>query len=500
MTKNRLQLNSRTVPRSVLLIMLLLLLALLLIPLFMLSCYAVPAADDFSFSCETHAAVESGKSIFAILSAAFFKTREVYTSWQGSFSAVFLMAFQPSVWGFHFYQLTTYMMVISLVGSLFFFCFRFFTGIFHVQKAVSGSIAAIAAIACTQFLPSPNQAFYWYNGAVYYTFTFAVMLVLFACLIGYYLFGKNWRMIISCILACFIGGNNYVTALLSVILFAVFLVFLFIRRDQKRKGLLLPFLFMAAAFAMNAFAPGNAVRQAFFSAHPGPLEAILLSFRYAAQKIAEWLDLRLLASLLALAPFLWTAASESRNRGFCFPVPVVVSGFSFCLFASMFTPHVYAIGFDGPGRIQNIYYDAYLLFLILNLFWWFGWISGKRTEKNCSAPKEIKLIPLLSCWGAALLCLVCSILFFHGTLTSAAALGELRSGEAQRYYAEALKRQTDLEDPTVKECIFPPYQNTPYLLFFADMTDDPTSYENEDTATFYGKESIIVTANPADNT
>ena len=92
----------------------------------------------------------------------------------------------------------------------------------------------------------------------------------------------------------------------------------------------------------------------------------------------------------------------------------------------------------------------------------------------------------------ALVCLLCSVVFFHGSLTSVVALGELRTGEAQDYYAEALERQVVLEDPAVEDCVFRPFENTPYLLFFADMTDDPASYENEDTATFYGKKSIVV--------
>ena len=42
--------NGKTIPYSTLLILLLLLLVLLLVPIFILSHYAVPAADDFSFS------------------------------------------------------------------------------------------------------------------------------------------------------------------------------------------------------------------------------------------------------------------------------------------------------------------------------------------------------------------------------------------------------------------------------------------------------------------
>ena len=104
----------------------------------------------------------------------------------------------------------------------------------------------------------------------------------------------------------------------------------------------------------------------------------------------------------------------------------------------------------------------------------------------------------ITCVLVGLLMMPDRSLLLHGSLTSAAAMGELRSGEAQRYYSEALERQTLLEDPSVEDCIFRPYQTEPYLLFFADMSEDPTSYENEDTASFYGKRSIVVSADLAD--
>ncbi len=56
-----------------------------------------------------------------------------------------------------------------------------------------------------------------------------------------------------------------------------------------------------------------------------------------------------------------------------------------------------------------------------------------------------------------------------------------------------MDRQKELEDPAIEDCVFTPFRETPYLLFFTDMTGDPSSYENEDTSTFYGKKSIIVT-------
>jgi len=482
--------NCTLIPYTAVFCMLLALLILLLIPLFLLAGYAVPAADDFSFSCETHAAFQRGGGFFSMIAAAAGKTAEVYESWQGTFSAVFLMAFQPSIWGFRFYSLTTWIMVVPLVGSIFLICFRVFTGIFRAGKSLSGVIASVVAVACTQFLPSPNQAFYWYNGSVYYTLTFAMMLWFFSTLIAWLLKGGTWRIALLSVLGLVIGGNNYVTALLTVILLTTVLLGLLICRKKSAKALLIPFVFLLAAFAISAAAPGNAVRQAAFADHPGPVRAVLLSFCYALHGVRKWSDLRLLACLLVLFPFLWNAASGTR--GCTFRLPGAVTLFSFCLLASMFTPHVYAIGFDGPGRLQNIYYYAFVLLLVFNFFWWCGWVRKKKPGNPDNTPSGIRLFPFLGFSCAALLTMACSVAFFGGSLTSAAALGELRSGEAQAYYVQALERQTVLENPDVKDCVFSPFRENPYLLFFGDMTDDPHSYENEDTATFYDKQSIVV--------
>ena len=431
--KDSIKKGEYTVPFTTVFMLLLILLVFLLIPILFLSRYAVPSSDDFSFSCETHSAFLSGKGFAAILAGALTKTVEVYQSWQGSFSAVFLMAFQPSIWGFRFYRLTTYIIIIPLVSSIFFICKRSFSGIFQADRYLSDGIAAFLVIICTQFLPSPNQGFYWYNGAVYYSFTFSLMLFFFGCLIGCIQNGGSWRLIILCILAIVIGGNNYVTALLSLILMFCTLVLLFVFHNRRWKSVLLPFLFLVLAFVVNAAAPGNAERQAFFSTHPGAAEAIILSFRYAAHKIVKWFDLRLLACLIVMLPLLWKTASECSRCAFRYPG--IVTLFSFCLLSSMFTPHVYAIGFDGPGRIQNIYYYAYVMLLVFNIFWWCGWILKRLPKKDDSTCGGFRLIPLVSCCVVALICMLCSVIFFHDSMTSIAALGELRSGEAQRYYS-----------------------------------------------------------------
>ena len=489
--KNRLSESQFIIPYKAVFFLLLLLVFLLMIPLLVLAGYDIPMADDFSNSCRTHAVVQNGGGLLALIAAAAAHTAEIYECWQGTFSAVFMMALQPSIWGFRFYSLTAWTMIIPLIGSIFLICFRTFSGIFGLDKYHSGIVAGVIVIACTQLLPSPNQGFYWYTGAVYYTLTFAVVLWFFGSLIAYLLEGKSWRVILLSALSIVIGGNNFVTALLSWILLSCILFGLMIRKQKKRAGILLiPYLLLILAFAVSMTAPGNSARQAVFTNHPGPIKAILLSFHYAADHIYKWTDLGFFACLIFLLPFLWRAASCSRKQGFRFPAAVSV--FSFCLLSSMFTPHVYAIGFDGPGRLQNIYYYAYVLLFVFNLFWWCGWLRTRKERKNDDSPSGIRVRSLMGFSCAAVLSMAGYILFFQGSMTSVVALGELRSGEAQAFYSQALERQAILEDPMVKDCVFSPFSENPYLLYFGDMTDDPHSYENEDAATFYGKHSIVV--------
>ena len=145
--KDRLSKGNRLIiPYKAVFIILLILVVLLLIPLFVLAGYSVPAADDFSFSCETHAAYLRGGGLFSLIAAAAAKTAEVYESWQGTFSAVFLMAFQPSVWGFRFYFLTAWLMILPLAAGVFLLSLRVFSGIFESPKSLSGIVALVIVI------------------------------------------------------------------------------------------------------------------------------------------------------------------------------------------------------------------------------------------------------------------------------------------------------------------------------------------------------------------
>ena len=70
------------------------------------------------------------------------------------------------------------------------------------------------------------------------------------------------------------------------------------------------------------------------------------------------------------------------------------------MLASMFTESIYAGGVPGAGRIYNVIFLTYLILIMLNLVYLYGWYwkkygSGKKVEE-----KDIQLWHIASAAGA----------------------------------------------------------------------------------------------------
>lgn len=485
-------LGKRTIRTSVLLILSFLCLAVLLVPMLMLSRYDAPFADDFSFSCETHDAVESGESLFVVVHAACSKVRDVYFTWQGTFSGIFTMAFQPGIFGLRAYGATTIMMLTALIAGIVCFSSRFFADMLGLPKTVSGLTAAVMLIMCTQLVPNANQSFYWFNGAVYYTFMFGFTLLCYAFVIRYCVNGGCFKTIPIAVMAFIIGGSNFVTALETVILFFCTILFLAVKKNTRWKGLILPLIAVTAALIISALAPGNAVRQAEYPNSPNAITAVLLSFRTAIEYIIKWISLPYVGMLLFLVPVF---AFSCRCSHVEFRYPLLVTVFSFCVFSSLFTPHLFAEGTPGPDRLINIVYFFFIILSVINLLWWTGWAVrkfGLPKRFSETSSDRLPIVPVLAGAALFLLCTASAVLTRSSSFTSVMAAGELRSGEAESYFSEVLSRQAVLEDSSIKDCEFSSYSVKPYLLFFGDMSEDSSDYTNEDTCTFYNKTSIKI--------
>lgn len=472
-----------------------------IIPMLIISFYAHQSGDDYFFGVLTHDAIVNGGGIGDILGAAIEKTSITYQDWQGTYSAIFLMALQPGVWGENFYFLTTFILLFSLIFAHCFLLKVVFKNYFNASRYNYWIIAIVVLTLCIQFLPSALQGFYWYNGGIYYTFFHSLMLILFGIMllaINNQQFQKRkivYYTIMS--LLCFIiGGGNYVTALLTVLVYLLFLGYLCIHKKMLKNNwfFFIPFVILVGGFLASIIAPGNAIRQQGITDTPSAFKAILLSFKNAVDYSDRWLTLPLIIAVLFLIPFLFKIAQNSK---FSFRFPIIISLLSFCLYAAMFCPPIFAMNNIGDDRLVNIIYYTYILLLVGNLFYWIGWAIRKYetfcTHRAVNAHTLFNSITIFLKKYAIPGILCIGILFSISvfacyrvpTSSTASAVYSLLTGEAQSFKAQEDERVKIYNDSTVKEVYLKPFTVKPYLLYYDWMETIPltniANYYNKDT-------------------
>ncbi len=461
-----------------------LVLLLSLVPLLFIARYAHPTYDDYTFGLQSKIAWQATGSVGAVLQAAATTSAVFYRAWQGSFVSNFFMTLQPGVFGERFYVLTPLLMIGMLMLSTWYFA-RTLLG----KK--SGSIIALVALFFSiQFVAWPDEAFFWFNGAVYYNFFYSLSLILFALLLrahhasrpakrGFYAVG-------ACLAAAMLGAANYATALLSLLLLSLLLGYRCLQKDRRWWIPSAALLCLFITFIISMRSPGNARRQA--AAIPMPaFEAILVSFEHAWWFLRDAARLELALGLLMSLPFLCAAA---RRSGCSFRFPALVSLASFCLFASQFTPHLFATSKIPPPRMLAIFYFSMFWCIGGNVFYWCGWLRKRL-------PEHIGL-RIFSRWvavaAAALMLSTCAVTATRepDAINGVSAALDLRSGKAQRYGQALAERTAIYEDPSVRDVTLSPLPELPHVLKYTEMVEDPTDWMNAITAEYYGKNTVSV--------
>ena len=355
------------------------LLLLALIPLFRLTIYAVPYYDDYNFGRFARAAMEQEQSKWAAISGALDCSRTQWYAWQGTYSSIFLMSLQPAIFSQRLYFLTTFLMLFMVIGSIFSLFHVLFTRYIPLSRSLRLMLSLALSFLCVHVIDEGKSAFYWYNGALHYTFMHSCMLFFFALLLLYMKEEKRSKrvffLLCCCFLAFVIGGANYITGLLSPVILLALLLLCIPAHEKRGLGGILPLLIMLIGFFINVRAPGNAVRIAAQLDSMGPVEAVYYSFVYAVKGIGEWTNLYVIFFAVLLAPFLFRALSGCR---FSFPLPGIVLGFSFCLVAASYTPSLYSMGHTYIfGRSLNIMRMLFYLLFFLNLVYCIGWLCTR---------------------------------------------------------------------------------------------------------------------------
>ncbi len=468
-------------------------LVLSLLPLYAAMPYARAGVDDYRYGYRAHEAMATGGGLTDVLAAAAGETRATYTEWQGSYAAIFLMALQPGVFGNAYYGAGACLLLTVLNVSLLLFAYLAFRRVLGMRRAYAWSLSVLLAIGCVQFLPSPCEGYYWYNGGVYYTFFFS-MALFGGCLLLWRAEKRRlaqWPLFV--LLAVLIGGGNLVTGLLCCMLLAAYLVHTLVK---KRFDPLIAVTLgtLMIAFLINSLAPGNAVRQTeHVSARAaGPFSAILQAMVDTMYYAKRWLFRPASFLLLMGAPLVWIFAG---NTTFRFRFPLLVTAASFLLVSAGFTPTEYALGTAGEARLVNIQFYLFMLLSLVNMVWYVGWL-----RRRCTWSKA------LSQGVACITILIAAFWMGIGMLQTrdcsmVSAVRILANGSARSYAAGWDARFALLEDASVERAMLPALPNKPPLICMMDPVSSPYEenyWYNQQLERYYHKELVLTEPLPGE--
>ncbi len=489
-----------------------LLLCVTLVPVMYLGRYNHPTGDDYYYGAETRRVWEETGNIAAVLGEAGRGAAEQYVSWQGTYSAMFLMYLPPNLWGEGGYGLVTAVMLLLYAAAVFYFLHPI------LCKWLGGSVllwlgtASAFVLLTIQTVPFQGESFFWYNGSMYYTGFFSVSLLFFGMLIRYLIRPRKYRAVTLAVLAVFLAGGNYVSLLPSLLILATVTIYLVWKRSAKAPCVGAVTALMLAGLIVSMVAPGNRVRESGLwemSAGRAVLQSLLQGGRYVDAWMGKWW----LMTAAVLTPLFW---NTYQRVSLSFRYPVLVSGYLFGVFCSMSCPLYYAQGTSGPARALAVIYYAFMLFSLAGYYYLLGaFFRGTRSwRKNGEDVREEILREAGGPAGqqgpcgrggfcmktgggifaAVLLCLGLMQLV-SGKVTECTSVKALRllwNGEAAAYQEEYLERMELLRNPELSDVMFTPYEHQPDMLYVGDFPGDPLDPTAVRVAEYFHKDSVWV--------
>lgn len=468
-------------------------LAVLVLPLLRLAMFTLPFGDDYYFSREAMVSWRQYHSIGLVIKAALTQVQTTYYQWQGSFSSIFLMSLSTAIFKDTYYMFGVMFIIVSLTVSSFLMCTVIGKNVLKMSKSQSVILAVIVAASMIELIYSAQPGFFWYNSAVHYTLAQCFMFLMIAAVVVVLYSKKLYKTIIYTILsslfAVYCAGSNYVTCLVAFLFLLTIVALGIIFKSKNKWFLFIPSVCYAIGFYFNVSAPGNATRAANFDVDHSAIMAILHSLQAAATNFWEFTGPMMLLVLFLVIPLAWNTVIKMN---FSFKFPVLVLAYSFGLYAAGFTSSFYSMGNAGISRAWVAIKLTFQLLLFVNEFYIIGYIA-KKIEKK----REIRHIPHFVFFYTGVAVLFCVTFFLTsnqaGTISSYGAYYYVHSGEASNFQQEALGRIEEIKNAGNSVAVNP-LNWKPWFIFIqgAEITEDPTYYNNRYMANWYGKQEIYL--------
>lgn len=462
-------------------------LILLLWPLLRMAEYSVPWYDDYNYGRYAKTALEADPTLRGALKGAKDCITMSWYAWQGTYGSIFFMTLMPGVWGEEYYHLGPVFLILLLAVSVGVLVYVLLRDVLKADRVHAVGIAAATAAMAELLIYTSQQGFYWYNGGVHYVGMHSFALLMTAVCVKLLCADRVWKqciwMVVGAGLGFVVAGGNYVTCLQGLLLVLSLIGAGCIGR-RKQTLFLLPVLAVyVRGFYWNVGAPGNANRAASYVGWGmSPVRSVLYSFVEAAGHIWEFTGLMTIVLAALMLPMI---AHMVKRTGFRFRLPGMVSLWSFCLYATGFTPSLYSLGHAGLDRALNAVKLTWQMLLILNLVYWCGWICQK---KNLSG--RMYRFWFYPAMAAAALAAFWAEPDRALRFSSYGAYHYVHTGEAYNFYQEYLERVEILKsDAVIAE--FTPYHWRPWPICMGDLSENPQDESNRALEAYYGKDGVI---------
>ena len=417
--------------------------ALILAPLLAMSFYAYPTHDDFpSVRLASEAWATTG-SLWATLKAAWDQAMYDYQTWQGTYVAMFVCAFQPMAFSMRLFWLAPFGALTLLALSAWYLVRQITRCVLKGDLCVCAALYAALMTLLLEYVPGIRELIYWQSAIQYALSVVAVMLL---CGLMIRLHAESarpaayaLRTVAALLCAVALGGLPYPLALGGAMGLALAAAWCVWHRSPARIAAVIAFAGAALSLLAVVVAPGNAVRQGRVGESMHPVAAIVHSVVECLGCTGEWFGPQLIGLTLILAPLLWQPLKNSALR---FRNPGWISLFSFGVLAASFVPPIFATGVDSYrlDRILGSLYMLYAVLVLLNLIYWMGWLAQRRAAH--AAPEGVRVWQLGLCAG-----LLAWGLFATGAVLATPTLGayySLLTGEAAQYHEDILAREEAL--------------------------------------------------------
>lgn len=470
-------------------------LLIVLVPLVRIAFYAVPWYDDYNyggFAKNFWALEPSLKSLWAGL---LYNVKTQWYAFQGTYASIFFMTLMPAVWGEDKYFIGALALIFLLVLAVFVLVKVLVINVLKKDWTSCVILQAVTAILTVLLVHRSQQAFYWYIGGMHYVGMHSFCILWISACIYAMTVDKVWIRIvmlpITIVGASMAAGANFVTALQGAIFLVcvIGITLLVCEKNRNRVLWLLPAVgIYGFGFYKNVSAPGNQVRAAYYVGWGlGPVQAVLQSFVEGFKHLWSFTGWMTILIMIILIPVIWKMVDKSN---FVFRYPALVLVFSFCVYATGFTPSLYSIGSAGLSRTMNAIRLTFQLLLLVNEVYCLGWLRNRFEKKGRTFSTENAVWWFYGLIFAAMIIVFCAEPDKIGTYSTWGAYENVHSGEAYNFYQQYLERVELLKgDDSVVE--FRPYDYTPWVICTGDLSEDPNAEENRAIADWYDKEAVI---------